>query len=128
MSKTKAWAMSRAARLEAEEYIALIGKTTTRSTVAAREGEHVTAGSLTKLVVQTEIHFQPYDGATNYHKSKAFDEALSTVTRKRWSDLQAEAMELLRQREKEAAVAARAEVEAQLAEINEAEAEIHNPA
>jgi hypothetical protein len=123
MSKVKQWGEARQLRREAEEYISLIGKTTKRSTVAIREGENATAGSLTKLVVTTQMHFQPYDGATNYHNCKAFDEALSTVARKHWGALHAEALELLRQQEREAAIAAKSEVDQQMRDIEAAMSE-----
>lgn len=123
MSKTRQWGEARQKRHEAEAYISLIGKTTNRSTVASRNGEHATAGTLTKFTVTTQIHFQPYDGAKNYHDCKAFDAALSTVARKHWKMLHAEALELLRQQEREAAVAAKEEVERQMQEIEAAMSE-----
>lgn len=122
MTQVEKWRAAIKARKEAEEYIGIIGKTTIYSTVAKREGEHATAGSLVKFEVATQMHFQPSDGATNYHTCRTFDAAIATVARKHWGDLHAEALELLRQQEREAAIAAKAEVEAQLAAITEAEA------
>ncbi|SLN74876.1 hypothetical protein ROJ8625_04118 [Roseivivax jejudonensis] len=123
MSKTAEWGTARKVRHDAEKYIELIGKTTDRTTAASREGSHATAGKLSKLVVSTEINFQPYDGATNYHRDNGFDAALSEVVRKHWSNLCREALDLLREREREAAIAAKAEVAAQLRAIEEAEFE-----
>ncbi|WP_422073954.1 hypothetical protein [Tranquillimonas rosea] len=121
MSKMKDWGEARQKRHDAEKYIGLIGKTTDRSTVAHREGVHATAGTLHSVIVQTQIHFQPYDSATNYHADKGFDAALSEVVLRHWKDLRAEALDLLRERERKAAVAAKAEVEDQLRQIEEAE-------
>ncbi|MBR9765996.1 MAG: hypothetical protein GYB53_21395 [Rhodobacteraceae bacterium] len=123
MSKIKAWKDAKIQTFEAEEYIGLIGKTTKHSTVAAREGEQATAGRLTSLSVGTQIHFQPTDGAINYHGSKAFDVALSKVVERHWDELCKEALELLRKQEREAAIEAKAEVEAQLSAIEQAMAE-----
>ncbi|NPD16936.1 hypothetical protein HOY34_17220 [Xinfangfangia sp. D13-10-4-6] len=81
----EAWKKAKQNTAEAEAYLGLIGKTTTQSTVASREGAGATAGSLTKFEITTQIHFQPYDGATNYHNCKAFDSALSEVVRKKWT-------------------------------------------
>lgn len=119
MNKITAWHKARHQREQAEKYIGLIGKTTTQSTVARREGEAATAGTLTKFAITTEINFQPYDGATNYHRDEAFDEALTKVARRKWTELQAEALELLREKERTAAEAALDEVKEQLKEISE---------
>lgn len=120
MSSTKMWGEAKKSRREADDYIGLIGKTTTKSTLASHKGEIATAGKLSKLVVSTQVHFQPYDGANNYHDCKSFDAALSSVARKHWDMLRSEALDLLREQEREAAIAAKEEVEKQLAEINSA--------
>ena len=112
-----AWKKAKHNAGEAEAYLGLIGKTTNQSTVASREGVGATAGQLTKFEIITQIHFQPYDGATNYHNCKAFDAALSEVVRKKWTTIRDEAMALLREKEAAAGAAAEASVEALLADI-----------
>jgi hypothetical protein len=121
MSKIKEWADAKQKRHDAESYISIIGKTTTATTVADRQGIHATAGKLHKLAVSTQMHFHPYDGATNYHDCKAFDAALSAVVRNNWDALKDQAMALLKAQERSAAIDARGEVEAQLNEIIKAE-------
>ncbi len=116
----KKWQDATAARKDAEEYLSLIGKTTSRSTVASREGENATAGALTTFEIRTQIHFQPYDGATNYHNCKAFDGALTTVVRRKWSAIRDEAIALLRETEREASILAENQVKGMLAEIEQA--------
>lgn len=113
----EAWKIAKRNTKEAERYLSLIGKTTTNSTLGSRKGAAATAGELTKFQITTQIHFQPYDGATNYHDCKAFDAALSEVVRKKWSTIKEEAMALLRQREAEAGAKAEAGLEEILAEI-----------
>ena len=115
----KKWQDATAARKNAEAYLSLIGKTTSRSTVAAREGEHATAGCLTTFEIRTQIHFQPYDGATNYHNCKAFDEALTAVVRRKWSAIKDEAIALLLETEREASLLAEEQVKGMLAEIEQ---------
>ena len=116
----KKWQSATAARKDAEEYLSLIGKTTSQSTVAAREGEQATAGRLTTFEIRTQVHFQPYDGATNYHNCKAFDEALTAVVRRKWSAIRDEAIALLREEEREASLLAEEQVKGMLAEIEQA--------
>ena len=115
----KKWQDATAVRKGAEAYLSLIGKTTSRSTVAAREGEHATAGCLTTFEIRTQIHFQPYDGATNYHNCKAFDVALAAVVRRKWSAIRDEAIALLREEEREASLLAEEPVKGMLAEIKQ---------
>lgn len=115
------WRKAKNATSAAKNYLALIGKTTTQSTVASRHGEHATAGKLTTFQIQTQVNFQPYDGATNYHSCKVFDAALTEVVRKKWSSIRDEAMDLLAKREAEAAIAAKESVQALLTEIEKAE-------
>lgn len=113
----EAWKKAKNATAEAEAYLALIGKTTKNTTVAARNGEGATAGELTKFEIRTQVHFQPYDGATNYHNCNAFDAALSVVVRKKWSQIRDEAMDYLREKEATAGAAAASDIEAILADI-----------
>lgn len=116
----EAWRKAKNTTAAAKNYLSLIGKTTDRSTLASREGAGATAGKLTTFSIKTQIHFQPYDGATNYHDCKEFDAALTEVVRKKWESIRDEAIELLEKREAEAAIAAKASVEKMLAEIEEA--------
>lgn len=113
----EAWKRAKQNTAEAVAYLALIGKTTNQTTVAANSGVGATAGELTKFQITTQIHFQPYDGATNYHDCKAFDAALSEVVRKKWSTIRDEAMALLREREAQAGAAAEAALEAMISDI-----------
>lgn len=114
MSKLMEYRKVKAAQSDAKQYVDLIGKTTNRSTVAERSGEHATAGSLHKFVVQTQIHFQPYDGATNYHDCKAFDAALTRATRERFTELRDRAFEILREDAAKLADEAKAELQAEM--------------
>ena len=103
---------------DAKAHLALIGKTTRNSTLATREGEGATAGRLHSLAVQTVMHFQPSDGAQNYHESKYFDAAFARVVRKNWSALSAQAIALLEQDVRDNAAAAKAALYAQIGEID----------
>lgn len=116
------WRKAKARRLNAERYLSLIGKTTTGSTLSNREGEHRTAGKLANFSVKTQIRFQPYDGAKNHHDCEELDAALAEVLRKKWDDISKEAIELLRRKEGEAAIAAEADVNDLLAEIRHVKA------
>ena len=111
------WKKAKHNTAAAEAYLALIGKTTNQTTVAANSGVRATAGELTKFAIRTQVHFQPYDGATNYHDCEVFDAALSEVVRKQWTAIRDEAMALLREREAKAGADAEASLEAILAEI-----------
>jgi len=121
----EAWRKAKNATSAAKNYLSLIGKTTDRSTLASRDGVGATAGKLTTFAIKTQIHFQPYDGSTNYHDCKEFDAALTEVVRKKWASIRDEAMELLAKREAEAAIAAKSSVQNLLAEIEEAEGASH---
>ena len=113
----EAWKKAKQNTAAAEAYLSLIGKTTNQTTVAANSGVRATAGELTKFAIKTQIHFQPYDGAKNYHDCEAFDAALSEVVRKQWTTIRDEAMSLLREREADAGAKAEAALEAMLADI-----------
>ncbi|MBO9430585.1 hypothetical protein [Sulfitobacter sp. R18_1] len=119
MSKLMEYRTIKAAERSSKQYIALIGKTTTNSTVAQRNGEHATAGSLHKFAVQTQIHFQPYDGATNYHDCKAFDAALTRAARERFTELRDRAFEILREDAAKLAEEAKAELQKEMDDISE---------
>lgn len=118
MSKLTKYRNIKRSEHDAKEYVALIGKTTTATTVAQRSGEHATAGSLHKFVVQTQIHFQPYDGATNYHDCKAFDAALTRAARERFTELRDRAFEILREDAAKLADEAKAELQAEMDAIS----------
>ena len=110
-----AWKKAKIATASAKAYLALIGK----------PSEYATAkhyGELSKFSISTEIHFQPSDGARNYHDCKEFDAALTTVVREKWGILRDEAVELLVKEEAKAAVAAKETVESLMREIEEAQA------
>lgn len=113
----KAWNIAKLERIEAENYLSLIGKTTKRTTVAERYGEGATAGELTKFAVSTEINFQKVDGGQNYHRCKAFDEALSAILRRKWTEISAEAMDYIRKAEADAAKAAADDLRKMLSEV-----------
>ena len=121
----EAWRKAKNATSAAKNYLSLIGKTTDRSTLASLEGVGATAGKLTTFSIKTQIHFQPYDGATNYHDCKEFDAALTEVVLKKWGSIRDEAMELLAKREAAAAIAAKSSVYALLTEIAAAEGDNH---
>lgn len=116
----EAWRRAKARTNEAVAYSSLIGKTTNQSTLASREGEASTAGRLHSLEVKTQIHFQPYDGATNYHVCKDFDAALSRAVQENWDQLKDRAIAILRDAEKDCALEAEASVHSLLAEIQSA--------
>ncbi len=88
----------------AGEFLRLIGKSSVSATA-----KHV--GSISKISVKTEIHYQAYDGATNYHENSHFDAALAEVVRSRFSELSVQAIELMRKKTREAAIAAKADLE-----------------
>ena len=115
---TKAWRAAKKKIADAKAYLSLIGKTTTSSTVAHRDGPAATAGALTTLKVVTQINFQPYDGATNYHDCVAFDDAISSAARENWPALQRRALEILSENERKSAQLAKEELEAELAEVS----------
>lgn len=117
MSGISDWKEAQKKLQDARDYLALIGKTTTQSTLASREGESATRGRLTKVSVETQVHFQPYDGATNYHRSAHFDQALSAVISANWSSLRDQTLAHLESEVQATARKAKAELEAQLAEI-----------
>jgi len=106
------------AHAEAVSYLAIIGKTTKHTTVASREGEAATAGSLTTFKVNTQINFQETDGGTNYHNSTAFDAAISTAAREQWTALRDRALGILDAKVVETGKGARAYLAAQLASID----------
>ncbi|WCE67938.1 hypothetical protein PL335_06220 [Sulfitobacter faviae] len=114
MSKLMEYRKIKSAEHDAKQYVNLIGKTTTNTTVAQRSGEHATAGTLHQFAVQTQIHFQPYDGATNYHNCKAFDAALTRAARERFTELRDRAFEILREDAAKLADEAKAELQAEM--------------
>lgn len=118
----EAWRRAKGALAEATDYLSLIGRTTRYSTLASTQGEAATAGKLHGVDVKTTIHFQPSDGATNYHNCKAFDTALSKAIRSHWKELSQEAIAAMQADERAAASAARVSVEQMLADINAADA------
>jgi len=77
--KLEAYYAARRRRDEVERYLSLRGK---QSNATAR---HV--GTLHYVTVKTTIHFQPTDGAANYHECPAFDEALAIVIRNNFGEL-----------------------------------------
>ena len=123
----EAWHRAKIALSGAREYLSLIGKTTRHSTLSSREGEAATAGRLHCVEVKTTIHFQPSDGARNYHDCKEFDAALAKVVRNHWKQLSQEAIEALQAQERVAAASAREAVERMLADINAADAALSTP-
>lgn len=76
----------------------LIGKEQPRTTAKAR-------GYLNSLTVVTQVHFQPSDGAKNYHDDDKFDAALAAVIKSSFAQLAAQAIVVM---ERNVAVAARA--------------------
>ncbi len=72
---------------EAQEYISMIGK----------YQDHLESlGKLHELDVNTEICYQPYSGAKNYHTNKEFDKALRKVVEKHFHELSQEALDLMK--------------------------------
>jgi hypothetical protein len=94
----------------ATEYIEKIGK-------PERHFNPVSYGSLTKVVVTTEIGHQQSPSAQNYWNSAYFDAALAEVVRKNFSNLSAQALELMADKFKAARIAEKDHLLAQLAEI-----------
>lgn len=90
---------------EARTVIDMIGMKE-RSTAGAK-------GKLHNLDVKATVHYQPTDGAKNYHESAALNAALSTVTRKHWDMLLAEALAILKDQVDEKKAAAAAEYQAE---------------
>ncbi len=77
-----------------------------RSTVGGK-------GRLHGVEVNAVIHYQPTDGAKNYHDSQALNTALGTVARKHWDMLLAEALAILKNQVEERKAAAAAEYQAE---------------
>lgn len=76
----------------------LIGKKQPYTTAKA-------TGYLHSLTVKTSVHFQPSDGAKNYHDDDKFDAALAAVIKSSFAQLAAHAIAVM---ERDVAIAARA--------------------
>ena len=87
---------------EAKKYIEKNGKMPTHCTTNTR-------GTLHAVKVETMIHFQPSDGAKNYHNCQAFDDALAEIIKINFVGLAEKAMGLLIDRCKDNKLAAQDE-------------------
>ncbi len=112
MQKIDRYKKSRSALAGARAFLSLIGRPSVNAT--ARHN-----GSLCGLSVKTRIHYQPSDGAQNYHENKDFDEALSRTIMRNFAHLSALAIEDMIADTKLAAEEASAELEALRAEFSE---------
>lgn len=107
------WNAAKSALAEAQAYVGKIGK-----------DQHTTSRAIGKwhsIGVATQAHYQPTDGAKNYHECKVFDAALSAVLQTHMADLQAEAIDLLKAEVEITGKAARHSVQTMLDQINEYE-------
>lgn len=97
------------------EFVGLIGKPQTQTTARGCYGH------ISSIEVTTTVHFQPYDGATNYHKCEEFDAALAEVIREQFGPLRDAALDKLTARVADLNDAAAAEYKAEFgAEIGAA--------
>lgn len=110
MQKYQAYMKRRQEMEGALAVLALIGKKSTHATA-----ENI--GRISSLEVRATIHFQPSDGAKNYHDSGSLDAALAQAARQMWPQLRERAEQILRQSVTDALVAAEDEVAAAAAEI-----------
>jgi len=90
---------------EARGVINLIGKV--QSTTA--QG----VGTLHGVEVKATVHYQPTDGAKNYHESNALNAALGSIVRKHWDSLLSQALGILEQQVEDKRAAAAAEYKAE---------------
>lgn len=111
MSKMEAWKRAKGDLANAREYVGMIGKPQPYTTAKAN-------GYLHALKVTSQVHFQPSDGAANYHNGEAFDAALARVVQAEFARLSCQALALLENDAQTAGRVARAEVEQMLAEID----------
>lgn len=81
------WNKARDDLRQAREYLGKVGK--------AQRTTSDAVGKWHSLSVNTQIHYQPTDGAKNYHDCSAFDKALSVVLKNHIHTLQSEAIALL---------------------------------
>lgn len=70
---------------QATAFVSLIGRLSETTTA-----QHV--GTVHTIEIVTTIHYQPYDGAKNYHKCPAFDDALAAVIREDFAALSKKAI------------------------------------
>lgn len=96
---------AKAAFTKAKAFIALIGKE--QSTTAKG------VGKLHGVEAKSTIHYQPTDGAKNYHNCAEFDRAFSDAVLRNWNALALEAMNDLQAAMDEKKAAAAAEYEAE---------------
>lgn len=111
-----------AARREAEGWLVHIGKTGRASIHGNTDRLRLSrAHASVKLVIAGQYD----EGGTNYRDStKAFNDVLLDVIHDRFGDLRKEVERRLREREAQALIAARDEVEATLSEIDRAAVEL----
>lgn len=110
----KNWDDAKEELRRSEKYIAMIGepqKTTAKGVV----------GTLHDVSAATKIHYQPYDGATNYHNCPEFDAALNDAIKAKFPELMSDAMGLLRDAVAETGKKARDDIESMLSQIDEYE-------
>ena len=105
---------ARSQRLECEKWAALIGR---QSNTTA---PHL--GKITEAECRFTIHFQPYDGANNYHDApKPLTEALAEVVKEHASLLIKDALQLLIKKESDALVACKEFANGIIAQITDIE-------
>lgn len=108
------WNDAKAALRRAKEFVGMVGKPQKTSREAV--------GKLHFVSVESTIHFQPTDGANNYHECKEFDLALSRVIQRHWTALSAEVLADLEREVASTGKAARASVQSMLDQIDAYEA------
>lgn len=96
----------------AKEYYSIIGRVSQKATAT-------NTGKWHGLSVSTEIHYQPYDGAKNYHKCKEFDNALSEIIEFRIEELAEQAIQSLTERAARKAKEARDSLYGQLLKMDD---------
>ena len=74
--------------LESKQYISMIGKI---------EHHSSSKGRLHELRIKTQIHYQPYAGAQNYHNNVHFDEYLTKAILINFDSLTEKAFDLMKQ-------------------------------
>jgi hypothetical protein len=91
MIKLDAWKQAKSEQEYAEKWAAMLGQQS-RSTAVHTGKIHCANGSLT-------IHFQPIDGANNYHEAPlAFRDALAEVMKDMGPELVNKTLEVMRER------------------------------
>lgn len=90
VSKFEQYKAAKTRLAEAVEWVEMIGKPQPRTTAKAD-------GYLCKFVVDAQVHFQPSDGANNYHDPNGtLEAAINAEAKKRAPEILAAALEVMR--------------------------------